>query len=45
MANNDSVDNWREATQEEYYVWQRTMNEKAEQKFNDNMHHIKTNGN
>lgn len=27
LADNDSADNWREATQEEYYVWQKKMEE------------------
>lgn len=30
LADNDSEDNWREATQEEYYEWQRKMEEQAE---------------
>ena len=25
LADNDSADNWREATQEEYYAWQKKM--------------------
>lgn len=31
LADNDSADNWREATQEEYYKWQRAMDEQAEE--------------
>lgn len=27
LADNDSADNWREATQEEYYNWQRKQEE------------------
>lgn len=27
LADNDSADNWREATQEEYYAWQKKMEE------------------
>lgn len=27
LASNDSEDNWREATQEEYYNWQRKRDE------------------
>lgn len=27
LADNDSADNWREARQEEYYAWQKKMEE------------------
>lgn len=27
LADNDSPDNWREATQEEYYEWQKKQDE------------------
>ena len=27
LADNDSPDNWREATQEEYYEWQKNQDE------------------
>lgn len=27
LADNDSADNWREATQEEFYAWQKKMEE------------------
>lgn len=30
LADNDSADNWREATQEEYYKWQRKQDENIE---------------
>lgn len=30
LASNDSEDNWREATQEEYYNWQRKREEDME---------------
>lgn len=31
LADNDSADNWREATQEEYYAWQKKQEEGFEQ--------------
>lgn len=31
LADNDSEDNWREATQEEYYLWQKKQDEAFEQ--------------
>lgn len=31
LADNDSADNWREATQEEYYDWQKKQDEAFEQ--------------
>lgn len=31
LADNDSEDNWREATQEEYYQWQKKQDEAFEQ--------------
>lgn len=30
LADNDSVDNWREATMEEYYRWQQEQDAKLE---------------
>lgn len=30
LANNDSADNWREATMEEYYRWQQEQDAKLE---------------
>lgn len=30
LADNDSVDNWREATKEEYYKWQQEQDAKLE---------------
>lgn len=30
LADNDSADNWREATMEEYYRWQQEQNAKLE---------------
>lgn len=31
LADNDSPDNWREATQEEYYAWQKKQEDDFEQ--------------
>ena len=31
LADNDSEDNWREATQEEYYEWQKKQEQDFEQ--------------
>ena len=31
LADNDSKDNWREATQEEYYEWQKKQEQDFEQ--------------
>lgn len=31
LADNDSEDNWREATQKEYYQWQKKQDEAFEQ--------------
>lgn len=31
LADNDSPDNWREATQEEYYTWQKKQEDCFEQ--------------
>lgn len=33
LADNDSEDNWREATQEEYYEWQQKMEAEVEASF------------
>lgn len=34
LAENDSAENWREATQEEYYEWQKRQEEAAETALN-----------
>lgn len=33
LADNDSEDNWREATQEEYYAWQQERDKELESHF------------
>lgn len=37
LASNDSEDNWREATQEEYYNWQRKREEDMEALLNSSI--------
>lgn len=34
LADNDSADNWREATMEEYYKWQQDQDAKLEAQMN-----------
>lgn len=34
LADNDSADNWREATMEEYYKWQQEQDAKLEAQMN-----------
>lgn len=34
LADNDSADNWREATMEEYYKWQQNQDAKLEAQMN-----------
>lgn len=34
LADNDSADNWREATMEEYYKWQQEQDAKLETQIN-----------
>lgn len=36
LAENDSEDNWREATQEEYYAWQKAQEEETENALREN---------
>ena len=31
LADNDTADNWREATMDEYWEWQKRMDERAEE--------------
>ena len=35
LADNDSADNWREATMEEYYKWQQEQDAKLEAQMNN----------
>lgn len=35
LADNDSANNWREATMEEYYKWQQEQDEKLEAQMNN----------
>lgn len=42
LADNDSPDNWREATQEEYYAWQKKQEEGFEQQSLSDGSEIKT---
>lgn len=35
LADNDSADNWREATMEEYYKWQQDQDAKLEAQMNN----------
>lgn len=42
LADNDSADNWREATQEEYYEWQKKQEEGFEQQSLSDGSEIKT---
>lgn len=36
LADNDSEDNWREATQVEYYAWQKAQEEETENALREN---------
>jgi len=42
LADNDSEDNWREATQEEYYEWQKKQEQDFEQQSLPDGSEIKT---
>ena len=42
LADNDSKDNWREATQEEYYEWQKKQEQDFEQQSLPDGSEIKT---
>lgn len=40
LADNDSRENWREATKEEYYEWQRKQDSEVEEQMNTASNHL-----